>query len=62
MFRPVDPEATATLLIAVPDSAGLTQHTLGDDAAVERLRTALNEVVFESLLADDAGVEPEGLL
>ncbi len=56
VFRDVDPEATATLLIAVPDSAGLTQHTLGDEDVVERLRTALNELVFDSLLAADADV------
>jgi AcrR family transcriptional regulator len=60
VFQPVDPEATATLLIAVPDSAGLTQHTLGDDAVVSRLRTALNQLVFESLLVAD--VESEDLL
>jgi AcrR family transcriptional regulator len=60
VFRPVDPEATATLLIAVPDSAGLTQHTLGDDAVVSRLRTALNELVFQSLLVED--VKSEELL
>jgi AcrR family transcriptional regulator len=57
VFRDVDPEATATLLLAVPDSAGLTQHTLGDDAVVDRLRTALNEVVFETLVRDDADVQ-----
>ena len=53
VFRPVDPEAAATLLVAVPDSAGLTQHTLGDDEVVSRLRTALNQLVFESLLVAD---------
>lgn len=62
VFRDVDPEATATLLIAVPDSAGLTKHTLGDDAVIDRLRTALNEVVFESLLTDEADVERGELL
>lgn len=62
VFSDVDPEATAMLLLAVPDSAGLTQHTLGDDAVVERLRTALNELVFESLLAADADVERGELL
>lgn len=62
VFREVDPEATATLLIAVPDSAGLTRHTLGDDEVIDRLRTALNEVVFESLLAEDADVEGAELL
>jgi len=62
VFRDVDPEATATLLIAVPDSAGLTRHTLGDEAVIDRLRTALNEVVFESLVADDADVEGGELL
>jgi len=60
VFRRVDPEATATLLIAAPDSAGLTHHTLGDDAVVSRLRTALNQLVFNSLLVAD--VEPEELL
>ncbi len=60
VFRAVDPEATATLLIAAPDSAGLTQHTLGDDAVVSRLRTALNELVFQSLLVED--VKSEELL
>ncbi len=60
VFRPVDPEATATLLIAVPNSAGLTQHTLGDDAVVSRLRTALNDLVLESLLVED--IAPEELL
>lgn len=62
VFRDVDPEATATLLIAVPDSAGLTMHTLGDDQVIDRLRTALNEVVFESLLAEDADIERGDLL
>ena len=57
VFRPVDPEATATLLIAAPDSAGLTQHTLGDDTVVSRLRTALNELVFQSLLVEDVNSE-----
>lgn len=61
-FRDVDPAATATLLIAVPDSAGLTQHTLGDENVVERLRTALNELLFESLLAEDVEIERERLL
>ncbi len=60
VFRPVDPEATATLLIAAPDSAGLTQHTLGDDAVVSRIRTALNQLVFDSLLVADE--ESEDLL
>jgi len=62
VFRDVDPEATATLLIAVPDSAGLTQHTLGHEDVVDRLRTALNELVFDSLLAADADVERGELL
>jgi AcrR family transcriptional regulator len=62
VFREVDPAATATLLIAVPDSAGLTQHTLGDENVVERLRTALNELLFGALLADDVAVEREELL
>lgn len=62
VFRDVDPEATATLLIAVPDSAGLTRHTIGDDEVIDRLRTALNEVVFESLLAEEADVEGAELL
>jgi AcrR family transcriptional regulator len=62
VFRDVDPEATATLLVAVPDSAGLTRHTLGDDDVIDRLRTALNEVVFASLLAENADVEGSELL
>jgi len=62
VFRDVDPEATATLLIAVPDSAGFTQHTLGHEDVVDRLRTALNELVFDSLLAADADVERGELL
>ena len=60
VFRPVDPEATATLLVAVPDTAGLAHHTLDDDAVVSRLRTALNQLVFESLLVADR--ESEDLL
>lgn len=62
VFRDVDPAATATMLIAVPDSAGLTQHTLGDEKVVDRLRTALNELLFESLLADDVDIEEGELL
>lgn len=62
VFRPADPWATATLLVAVPDSAGLHRATLGNGAAVDDLRAAVNDVVFESLLADDAGVERSDLL
>jgi AcrR family transcriptional regulator len=62
VFRDVDPAGTATLLIAVPDSAGLTQHTLGDEEVVERLRTALNELLFEALLADGVESDAEELL
>lgn len=62
VVRDVDPEATATLLIAVPDSAGLTRHTLGDEDVIDRLRTALNEVVFESLVREDADVQGGELL
>lgn len=61
-FRDVDPAATATLLIAVPDSAGLARHTLGDEDAIDRLRTALNEVVFDALLTEDGDVDRGDLL
>lgn len=54
VFRSVDPSAAASLLVGVMDGAGLSRHTLGDEAAVSRLRTALDELVLESLLA--AGV------
>jgi AcrR family transcriptional regulator len=62
VFREVDPDAVAALLVAVPDSAALHRATLGQEAAVEQLRTALREVVFESLLADDADVDRGELL
>lgn len=53
-FRGVDPWATATLLLAVPDSAGLHRATLGNETAVDDLRTAVNDLVFESLLTEAA--------
>lgn len=62
VFRPVDPDATATLLIATLDSAGLTRHTLDDEDVIARLRTALDEVVFGSLIAEDADVDGGDLL
>jgi AcrR family transcriptional regulator len=62
VFSEVDPDAVAALLVAVPDSAALHRATLGQEAAVEQLRTALREVVFESLLADDADVARGELL
>lgn len=52
-FNKVDPNATARLLIAVPDSAGLSYHTLGDEKVVSQLRTALNQLVLDSLLVQD---------
>lgn len=62
VFREVDPRATATLLIATLDSAGLTRHTLDEEHVIGRLRTALNEVVLESLLAADTDVDRGELL
>lgn len=62
VFRDVDPAATATMLIAVPDSGGLTQHTLGDEGVVDKLRTAMNELLFEALLAEDVDIEEDELL
>jgi AcrR family transcriptional regulator len=62
VFRDVDPWTTATLLVAVPDSAGLHAATLGNENAVEDLRSAVNELLLESLLAEDVDVEKGDLL
>jgi AcrR family transcriptional regulator len=62
VFRAVDPDAVAALLVAVPDSAALHRATLGQEAAVEQLRDALRDVVFDSLLAEDADVDRGELL
>jgi len=60
VFRPVDPWAVATLLLAVPDSAGLHRARLGNEAALDSLRTAVNEIVLDSLLADPSAVDLDG--
>ncbi len=62
VFRDVDPWTTATLLVAVPDSAGLHAATLGNENAVEDLRSAVNELLLESLLAENVDVEKGDLL
>lgn len=62
VFRDVDPDSVAALLVAVPDSAALHRATLGQEAAVDQLREALRTVVFDSLLADDADVDRGELL
>lgn len=54
VFREVDPERTARLLLDALDGARSAHVTLGDDDAPEEIAAALDEFVLSSLVAEDA--------
>ncbi len=54
VFRDVDPDRTAQLVLAVLDSARGGKLILGDDDAPERLYLALSELVYPALGIDES--------
>jgi hypothetical protein len=52
VFRDVDPELTATLVLAALDSARGGKLVLGDDEAPDEMYLALGELVYPTLGID----------
>ncbi len=59
-FRDHDPDAAAALLLAALDGARTRRLTVGRDAYLDEVRSAIDGWILADLLADDADDEPAG--